>query len=283
VTNLRRLCVFAANRWLATMQEIVGSARELLRVLLLLVDSKTGKSHPRFPITLDKLVEQTGRARSTVCRVLNALESAGVIVRERARHVRMADGTLRQPPTSYTIVAPEECWQNIKPAESTAAAREPAQVRPRPSRDEPFMPPAAMVLSVRGKLSTRDAETPLVRTRKPRAFDPNGCTADLVTAEELAGELVYEGCVAAETCPEERRFVAVASLYELSRRAVEVAGEATDLGLSSSRVRAAVRQWVVRCLGNAAQEVESVGHAINILRRFMASAAKWEERVATCC
>lgn len=137
-----------------------------------------------------------------------------------------------------------------------------------------------MVLSVRGRQSTRDAETPREREREPRPFDPKGCTADLVTPDELAGELVHEGCVAAETCCEERRFVAVASLYELSRRAVEVAGEATDLGLTSSRARAAVRQWVVRCLANAEQKVESVSHALNILRRFMVSAARWEESTA---
>lgn len=278
MTNLRRLCAFAAQRWLATMKEIVGSAREVMRVLCLLVDGKTGRSHPRYPITLARLSENVGRSTSTVCRALNALESAGLIVRRRGKAHRGERGRLTQEITDYELVAPAECWRMLTPIESTPAAREPVPT-PRPSRDEPVASPAALVLAVRGRLSTEDA-APLVREREPREHDPNGCTADLVTPDELAPELVTEACLAAETCCEERRFIAVASLYELSRRALEVAGEATDLGLSSGRARAAVRQWVVRCLANAEQRVESVGHALNILRRFMHSASRWEEQAA---
>lgn len=270
----RRLSFFSLSRWVSTLS-LSKSARALLRMFGEVVDSWTGRTHPRYPITVEGLAARLGCARSTVQRATRELEAAGLVERKESRK-RWTFGRWRQEPNVYTLHVDAQCWQELAPVESTPAAREP---EPKPPRER-FTSPAAMVLSVRGRQSTRDAETPLAREREPRSFDPTGCTADLVSPEELAAELVHEGCVAAETCPEERRFVAVASLYELSRRAVEVAGEATDLGLSSGRARAAVRQWVVRCLANAEQKVESVGHALNILRRFLTSAARWEETIA---
>lgn len=274
----RRLSYFSLSRWVSTLS-LSKSARALLRILGEVVDSWTGRTHPKYPVTVEGLAARLGCARSTVQRATRELEAAELVERKEARK-QYDRGHWRQAPNAYALRLPDDVWHVLPPVESTPIAREPVPPPPPPPPRERSTSPAAMVLSVRGRLSTRDAETPLARERKPRPFDANGCTADLVTAEELAGEIVHEGCVAAETCPEERRFVAVASLYELSRRAVEVAGEATDLGLTSSRARAAVRQWVARCLANAEQRVESVAHAINILRRFMQSAAMWEEATA---
>lgn len=271
MTGPRRLSFFALSRWVSTLS-LSKSARALLRMFGEVVDAWTGRTHPRYPITVEGLAARLGCARSTVQRATRELESAGLVERHESRK-QYAHGHWRQAPNSYGLRLPDDVWHVLDAVESTPIAREPKPTPPR----ERYTSPAAMVLSVRGKQSTRDAETPLVRERKPRPYDVKGCTADLVTPDELAAELVHEGCVAAETCSEERRFVAVASLYELSRRAVEVAGEASDLGMTSSRARAAVRQWVVRCLANAEQKVESVSHALNILRRFMVSAAMWEE------
>ena len=275
--SARRFLFFAYSRFVDTIDGLHKTAANMLRILAEMVDHRTARTHHRFPVSQARLMRRLRCSESTVNRVLAVLEDLCLIRRYRKDKHQDARGRIRQGCTDYELLGiPDDCWRVLEDVAFTSIAREP---EPKPPRER-FTSPAAMVLSVRGKQSTRDAETPLVRERAPRPFDPNGCTADLVSPEELAAELVHEGCVAAETCCEERRFVAVASLYELSRRAVEVAGEATDLGLSSGRARAAVRQWVARCLSNAEQMVESPAHALNILRRFLASAVTWEERAA---
>lgn len=274
--SLRRFCYFTFLRLVGAMKDIAATAREVLRALAMMVDSSTGRSCHRFPITIERIAAYTGRSVRTIFRALNVLVKAGIVSREKHRPRRMPDGTFRQPPTSYELHVPREAWRELVAVEKSDAAREQAPIVPR--RQTAFASPASLALTVRGKMSTRDAETPLVRRREPRTYDPNEPTADLMSADELAPLLVQDACVAAASCPEERRFVAVASLYELSRRAHEVAGEACELGVSSGRARAAVKQWAARCLANVEQHVESASHAVNVLRRFLRSAGDWERR-----
>jgi DNA-binding transcriptional ArsR family regulator len=273
VLSLRRLCAFAFGRWLATMKEIVGATREVLRALCLLVDARTGASHPRYPITLDRIAEYIGRARSTVCKALDVLEAAGLIVRRRGRAAQQRNGTWLQPATNYALVAPAECWRILSEPSATTAAREPEALPVRRNVD-PYASPAAIVLSVRGKLPTRDASNVAAQTTDDLdAWQ----TLDGVTTGELAAQMVETACVAAAECEEGRRYLAVASIYALSRRAPELAYEAIQGGLMQTRVLSSVKEWAARCLLNAAQVVESPAHAVNILRRFVQSAKAWED------
>jgi hypothetical protein len=270
---IKRFVYFAYSRYVDTLAGLSKLAKAVLRVLAELVDFRTGATHPRFPVTLDVLSARVGCVRQTLCYVLDEIEARALFDRRRQPKTRDAFGRTRQRPTEYTLHVPDDCWKVLDDVRATAAAREP-EAPPVRRNVEPHASPAAIVLSVRGKLPTRGASNVAGQTSEDLdAWQ----TLDGITTSELAAQMVEVACVAAAECEEDRRYLAVASIYALSRRASELAYEAIQGGLMQTRVLSSVKEWAARCLLNAAQTVESPAHAVNILRRFVQSAKAWED------
>lgn len=116
----------AAQAWLSKLDAIRGTSREVFRAILSMVDTRTGESHPRYPITLERIAHTIGRCVQTVCRHLPDLEAIGVMIVHRFEPRRQQDGTLRQQPNDYQLVLPDHVWRELAPVESTVAARAPA-------------------------------------------------------------------------------------------------------------------------------------------------------------
>jgi hypothetical protein len=274
MTNIRRLCRDAASKWIATSDAIGATIREVLRAIVSFVDSSTGASHPRYPITLDRIAAYLSRHVATVCRALRALEALGLVVRRRMPARRQSDGTWRQLPTDYELRLPESCWREIRPVAETAAAREASTYAPRiddaPAFDDAF----------EGELSDDDRVEMCVRgtVKLPRdsssswdvaGFDDRTIPGDEVPANVLAVQIVDAGSIALDRVPESRRFIATNSIYELKKRVHEVALTFCQSGLTAARACGVVRQWVVKTLANPKQVVHSGAHALNILRKFI--------------
>lgn len=281
--HLRCIAHRAARAWIATIGAIRGTAREVWRTILALVDNHTGASHPRFPITIERIANEVGRDESTVCRVLNRLESLGLVVRHRAR-VRLVNGHWRQLPTTYELVLPESCWRNLTPVAQSHAARELATYAPRiddaPTFEDSFEGELSdddehIELSVRG--------TAKVPNDKPGSWDVAGfddrtIPGDEVSAEDLARQIVDAGSLALARVSDDRKFVAMNGINELRQRAREVALTICQHGLTAARGCGVVRQWVDSALGNAHQAIHSAAHALNILRKFIVGAANESKR-----
>jgi hypothetical protein len=262
------LSLLALFAWIRSL-ELPRAEMAVLDALARLIDWKTGKSHRRHSISIKRLIRETGYAKSTILAATKSLEAAGHIRRGQSRPWYDI-GRFWQDSTIYEILVPDECWHEVKDASETAAAR---PVEPRPVRGEAWTSPAALTLSVRGTYPTRDASTDRERAKARPTSDP---TADLVSPEELAAQLVETACIAAADVREERRFVAVAAIEGLRRRAPEIANIACRGGTTSTRVNSAVRAWVAKCLAGDAK-IETAEHAVNMLRRFMVMTVYWSE------
>lgn len=272
IGHLRRIAHRAASAWIATLDAIRGTAREVMRAILSFVDSRTGASHPRFPITIERIAREVGRDASTVCRALGRIEDEGFVVRRRMRPRRQHDGTVRQDPTDYELVLPDECWRELAPVESTPAARGPAQ----PVASDP-----SWSRSVRGSLSERITKRDLPISRGWK-LDPsvNSTFIDDMHVDKLAPLLVDAAMLSAEGTDESLRHRTIVCLDELRKRAHDVALLACNLDLSSWDAKSCMRHWVARCLANAEQKIESADHAMNILRKFFIEQAEWFHRKA---
>lgn len=283
MTNIRRLCQFAASKWIAS-SSIGATVREVLRAIVLFCDSSTGASHPRFPITLERIAAHLSRHVATVCRALRVLDVLGLVIRRRMPARRQHDGTWRQQPTNYELCLPESCWRNLTPAAQSHAARELATYAPRiddaPTLEDSFEGELSdddehIELSVRG--------TAKVPNDKPGSWDVAGfddrtIPGDEVSAEDLARQIVDAGSLALARVSDDRKFVAMNGINELRQRAREVALTICQHGLTAARGCGVVRQWVDSALGNAHQAIHSAAHALNILRKFIVGAANESKR-----
>jgi predicted transcriptional regulator len=115
MTLARYIAHRSAQVWLSTLEAIRGTSREIFRAILSMVDTRTGESHPRHPITLERIAQTIGRCVQTVSRLIPALEMAGVMIVRRSEPRRQQDGTLRQRPNDYQLVLPDECWRELAP------------------------------------------------------------------------------------------------------------------------------------------------------------------------
>jgi hypothetical protein len=259
----------SAQAWLSTLDAIRGTSREIFRAIISMVDNRTGESHPRFPITLERIAQVIGRCVQTVSRHLPALEAAGVMIVRRSEPRRQADGTLRQHPNDYQLVLPDECWREIVPVESTPAARVPA------SRVESVPAPTPIALesrwsrSVRGRLSEQNAapNVPIARWKLDATNDHT--FIDGMRFDDLAPKLLDAAMLASEGASDDVRHRVVVCLNELRTRAHEVALLACNIGIASWDAVAAARGWVRKCLLNPEQRIDSAEHAMNILRKFV--------------
>ncbi|TXH56765.1 MAG: hypothetical protein E6Q97_05800 [Desulfurellales bacterium] len=278
-----RLCRDAASKWIAASSAIGATVREVLRTIVSFVDSSTGASHPRYPITLERIAAHLGRHVATVCRALRVLEVLGLVVRRRMPPRRQSDGTWRQLPTDYELRLPESCWREVRPVADTVIAREVATYAPRiddaPTHEDAFD----------GELTDDDRVTLCVRGTvkvpqdKPGSWDVAGfddrtIPGDEVSAEDLARQIVDAGSLALARVSDDRRFVAMNAIHELRQRAREVALTICHHGLTAARGCGVVRQWVDDALGNAHQLIHSAAHALNILRTFIVGAANESKR-----
>lgn len=244
---------------------------DVLMALAELVDYRTGESHPRYPITLERLAHV---ARYSVSRVCDALAAACRWVKRFSMPPRrQKDGTIRQLPTDYKLLTFDEHSRGVHRAESTVAAR---HVEPT-TLDVPWS------LTVQGKLSTQDA-SPRHRPRAPRSWqlDPeaNFTFIDGMDHDKLAPKLLDGAMLAAEGVDETLRHRTMVCLNALRERALDVALLACNLTLSSWDAVNCVKHWVVRCVTNPKQRVDSAEHAINILRKFFLEQQAWAHRLA---
>jgi hypothetical protein len=279
MTNLRRLCKTAASSWIAASGSIAATVREVLRTIVSFVDSSTSASHPRYPITLERIAAHLSRHVATVCRALRVLEDLKLVVRRRMPARRKPDGTWRQLPTNYELRLPAECYRELRPVADTAIAREAATYAPRvydaPLHDDAFG----------GHRRRADRTDHCVRgtVKAPRdtaqswdvaGFDDCTIPGDEVPAHVLATQIVDAGSIALARVPDARRFVAMNAVLELKRRAHEVALTFCQSRLTAARSCGVIRQWVEKTLGNSEQAIDSGAHALNILRTFIRGACK---------
>jgi hypothetical protein len=258
----------AAQAWLATLDAIRGTSREIFRAILSMVDNRTGESHPRYPITLERIAQTIGRCVQTVSRHLPCLEAAGVMIVRRAEPRRQDDGTLRQHPNDYQLVLPDECWREITPVESTAIARAPAPRSESVPEPTPVAPESRWSRSVRGRLSEQNAapKVPIARWKLDASEDQ---TFDGIRFDDLAPKLLDVAMIASEGAGDDVRHRVVVCLNELRTRAHEVALFACNLVLFSWDACNAVRGWVRKCLLDPDRRVDSAEHSMNILRKFV--------------
>lgn len=233
-----------------------------------LVDRRTGESHPRYPITLARIARE---ARYSISRTCDALAAAGRWIKRFVMPPRrQKDGTFRQPPTDYKLLVPDHCWRKVYRASSTVAARP----------VEPTTIEISWTCTVQGKLSTQDAATKR-RPHVPRSWnlDPSQPTTfiDDMHYDKLAPKLLEAAQFAAEGVDESLRHRTMVCLNALRERAHDVALLACNLNLSSWDSVNCVKHWVVRCVTNPKQRVDSAEHAINILRRFFLVQQEWAE------
>lgn len=234
-------------------------------------DRRTGESHPRFPMTLARIAQ---KARYSVSRTCDALRAASRWVKRFSMPPkRQKDGTVRQLPTDYKLLVPEHCWRKVYRASGTVAAR--------PVEPTTFDVPWS--LTVQGKLSTQDASTRR-RQSVPRSWnlDPLQPTTfvDDMHSDKLAPKLLEAAQFAAEGVDESLRHRTMVCLNALRERALDVALLACNLDLSSWDAINCVKHWVVRCVTNPGQRVDSAEHAINILRKFFLEQQAWAQRKA---
>lgn len=253
----------------------LDAPRHVVDVIMSVVefaDRRTGESHPRFPMTLARIAH---KARYSVSRVCDAfLAGARWVKRFSMPPRRQKDGTIRQLPTDYKLLIPDHCWRKVYHASSTVAAR-PA---------EPTTLDLPWSLTVQGKLSTQDAATHR-RPRVPRSWnlDPSQPTTfiDDMHYDKLAPKLLDGAMLAAEGVDESLRHRTMVCLNALRERAHVVALLACNLDLSSWDAVNCVKHWVVRCVTNPNQRVDSAEHAINILRKFFLEQQAWAHRKAS--
>lgn len=236
------------------------------------VDYRTGESHPRYPSTLERIAY---KARYSVSRTCDALRVASRWVKRFSMPPRrQKDGTIRQLPTDYKLLVPDHCWRKVYRASSTVAAR-PA---------EPTTLDVPWSLTVQGKLSTQDATTHR-RPRVPRSWNLDSSQPttfiDDMHYDKLAPKLLDGAMLAAEGVDESLRHRTMVCLNALRERALDVALLACNLDLSSWDAVNCVKHWVVRCVTNPAQRVDSAEHAINILRKFFLEQQAWAHRKAS--
>lgn len=264
----------SVQAWLSTLDAIRGTSREIFRAILSMVDNRTGESHPRYPITLERIAQTIGRCVQTVSRLIPALEAAGVMIVRRFEPRRQQDGTLRQQPNDYELLLPDECWREIAPVESTAAARSPAPRVESAPEPAPVAPESRWSRSVRGRLSEQNAapKVPIARWKLDATTDTTW--PDDVRFDELAPKLLDAAMLASEGANDDIRHRVVVCLNELRQRAHEVALFACNIGIASWDALLAVRGWVRKCLMNPEQRVDSAEHAMNILRKFVQGQAE---------
>lgn len=280
---IRRLCQFATSKWIAATDALGATMREVLRAIVSFVDSSTGASHPRFPITLERIASHLSRHVATVCRALRVLEVLGFVVRRRMPARRQSDGTWRQLPTDYELRLPESCWREVRLVKDTTIAREVATYAPRiddaPTFDDEFDGALSdddrLELTVRGTMRvSRDTS----QSWDVAGFDDCTIPGDEVPVEVLAVQIVDAGSIALERVPDERRFIATNAVFALKQRAREVALTMCQSRLTAARCCGVVRQWVEKTLGNVNQVVHNGAHALNILRKFIEGAADESRR-----
>lgn len=260
----------AAQLWISGLAYLRGLCRSIARAIASLVDSRTGGSHPRFPITLERIADEAGCSVATVCRHIPELEAAGIVKVTRFPPRRLADGTVRQEPNDYELLLPAEHWREIKPVESTPAARPvepaPVPVAPAPAHD--------WTLSVRGSLSERNAAPKVAIARWNLNTRDDHTFIDSMHFVELAPKLLDAAKLAAEGVPDELRTRVMTCLHELRVRAHEVALLACNVSLASWDAVNAVRAWVRKCLLDPARRVDTAEHAMNILAKFVREQAE---------
>ncbi len=268
MSRLRYFTQRAFQLWTASLDTVRGTTREVLRALGSLVDTRTAASHPRYPITLERIAAETGRCVATVCRHLSVLELLNIVKRRPMPVERMPDGTLRQQPTDYELVLPDECWREIVSVESTSAARvyEPQPVPVAPAHD--------WTLSVQGRLSERDAAPKVAIARWKLNTRDDHTFIDGMHFEQLAPKILDVAKLAAEGVPDELRTRVMTCLHELRARAHEVALLACNVSIASWDAVNAVRAWVRKTLMNPAQRVDTAEHALNILAKFVREQAE---------
>jgi hypothetical protein len=234
-----------------------------------MVDTRTGGSHPRYPITLERIAQTIGRCVQTVSRLLPALEAAGVMIVRRFEPRRQQDGTLRQEPNDYELLLPDECWRVLAPVESTAAARSPAPRAEPVPEPAPIAPESRWSRSVRGRLSEQNAapKIPVSRWKLDASIDTTWI--DAMRFDELAPKLLDAAMIASEGANDDIRHRVVVCLNELRQRAHEVALLACNIGIASWDALLAVRGWVRKCLLDPNRRVDSAEHSMNILRKFV--------------
>jgi hypothetical protein len=261
----------AAQLWISGLAYLRGLCRSIARAIASLVDSHTGGSHPRYPITLERISNEAGCSVATVCRHIPELEAAGIVKVTRFPPRRLADGTVRQEPNDYELLLPDERWREIAPVESTPAARVPAPSVPEPA---PVEPTSRWSRSVQGMLSTRDAST-----RRSSSWQLDAAEdvtfVDGMSAAELAPKLLEVAMLQAEGTSDDLRHRVVVCLNELRAKAHDVALLMTNSSLSSWNALSCVRQWVAKTLQNASQRVDSAEHGLNILRKFVRAYVHW--------
>lgn len=255
----------------------------MLRCLVSKVDARTGASHPRFPIVQTAIARAIDYSIAHLCRAINALETLGLVIRRRMVPRRRPDGTLRQDPTDYELRLPVECWREVVPASKSLAAREVETFAPRlddaPTFDDAFD----------GELTDDDRVELFVRGTvkvphdKPASWDVAGfddrtIPGDEVPAEVVATAIVDAASIAIERVPDERRFIATNAIYALKQRSMQVALTVCSSGLTAARACGVVRQWVEKTLANSSQHIVNGAHALNILRKFIKSAANQSQR-----
>lgn len=108
---------FNVRKWIKELA--IGRAmRTMLTALLFAVDGETLASD-KYPVTIDKITQESGYSRAQTFEILNNLEKAGLV--ERIRHRRqLPSGEWINDPTTYRIIvddAEREHLAIIKAAE----------------------------------------------------------------------------------------------------------------------------------------------------------------------
>jgi hypothetical protein len=122
---------FNVRKWIKELA--IGRAmKTMLTALLFAVDGET-LATDKYPVTIDKITQESGYSRAQTFEILNDLEKAGLV--ERIRHRRqLPSGEWTNDPTTYRIIVDDAERELLASIKATEPPRERHPKKERASR-----------------------------------------------------------------------------------------------------------------------------------------------------
>jgi hypothetical protein len=112
---------FNARKWINGLV-IKRSMKALLTAMLFAIDGET-LSTSKYPVTIDRITEESGYSRSQAFEILNDLERAGIV--ERIRHRRqLPSGEWINDPTTYRFIVDDAEREYLASVKAVAPPRQ---------------------------------------------------------------------------------------------------------------------------------------------------------------
>lgn len=226
----------------------------------------------RFPVIVDKIAEYAGYSKAHAFDTMRELEDAGVLERER-RKIRLADGTVRNLPTTYRLILPGV--EQKRPVNASSSKNRPlaqpiatepvnvdvddldadyesSQQEPTSGVDAPWLgdgcissvyPPIA---SIPAPESSPDPNTHPLAAQSPQGFaDEEQEMGDAIArrAQEKLQPMVAQKATRAQATAAWSTIVA--ARYTIGRFAFDAC---VQYRIAEKEIIACVDEWIVKCV-----------------------------------